>query len=53
MLAGNLLPAGNELEIEFAREAKVLIGNAGGVQMALEGKPRGRWDRTEQPGSWS
>jgi cytoskeletal protein RodZ len=41
MLAGNLLPAGNELEIEFAREAKVLIGNAGGVQMALEGKPLG------------
>jgi hypothetical protein len=40
-MAGRLLPAGGELEIEFSRQAQVVVGNAGGVQMALEGKPLG------------
>lgn len=40
-LADKLLPAGGELEIEFSRQAQVVVGNAGGVQIALEGKPLG------------
>jgi hypothetical protein len=40
-LAGKILPAGSEVEIEFFRQAQLVVGNAGGVQMALEGKPLG------------
>jgi hypothetical protein len=29
------------LEIEFSRQAQVLVGNAGVVDMALDGKPLG------------
>jgi hypothetical protein len=41
VMAGRLLPAGSELGIEFSRQAQVVVGNAGGVQIALEGKPLG------------
>jgi len=41
MLADTILPAGRELEIEFFRQAWLVVGNAGGVQMALEEKPLG------------
>jgi hypothetical protein len=41
MLAGKILPAGSEVEIEFFWQAQLVVGNAGGVQMALEGKPLG------------
>jgi hypothetical protein len=40
-LPGKMLPAGSELEIEFFRQAQLIVGNAGGVQMELEGKPLG------------
>ena len=40
-LAGKILPAGSELEIEFFRQARLVVGNAGGVQMVLEGKACG------------
>jgi len=40
-LAGRMLPAGSALEIEFSRQAQVLVGNAGAVDMALDGKPLG------------
>jgi hypothetical protein len=40
-VAGRLLPAGGELEIEFSRQAQVVVGNAAGVQIELEGKPLG------------
>jgi len=40
-LAGRVLPGGNTLEIEFSRQATVLVGNAAAVEMALDGKPLG------------
>jgi cytoskeleton protein RodZ len=40
-LAGRVLPAGSALDIEFSRQAQVLIGNAGAVDMALDGKSLG------------
>jgi hypothetical protein len=41
VLAGRLLPLGSELEIEFARQAQVVVGNPGGVQVQLGGRPLG------------
>jgi hypothetical protein len=38
---GRLLPGGSSLQIDFSRQAKVLIGNAAAVEMALDGKPLG------------
>lgn len=36
-----MLPGGSDLEIEFSRQAQVLVGNAGVVDMSLDGKPLG------------
>jgi hypothetical protein len=41
VVAGRILPAGGEMGIEFSRQARVIVGNAGGVQIVLDGKPLG------------
>ena len=41
VLPGKMLAAGASLEIEFSHRALVLVGNAGGVQMDLDGNPLG------------
>jgi cytoskeleton protein RodZ len=38
---GRLMPAGEVREIRFSEKAVVRLGNAGGVEIALDGKPVG------------
>lgn len=40
-LAGRMLAGGSDMQIEFSRQARVLVGNAGAVAMDLDGKPLG------------
>ena len=40
-LTGRVLPGGSDLEIDFSHGARVLVGNAGAVEMTLDGKPLG------------